>query len=94
MRESHAYYFDDEDRYYPGMFQNLILPQFQLRWNLIGESIRRKLESFRWKIMERMRYERRLRPYELLLTSLSHTRSQMFAPHITWTADSNSIFPL
>ncbi|MEU6225947.1 hypothetical protein [Streptomyces sp. NPDC047042] len=93
-RQSHAYYIDDEDRYYPGMFQNLVLPYFHLRWNSVGNAVPRKLDSFHWKIIERMRYERRQRPYELMLTSLSHTRSQMFAPHITWMADSESIFPV
>ncbi|MHA7957309.1 hypothetical protein ACX9I7_06075 [Streptomyces sp. L500] len=94
MRQSHAYFIDNQDRYYPGMFQNLLLPHFHLHWNTIGDPIHRKLESFHWKIIERLRYERRVRPYELLLISLSHTRSQVFAPHITWTADSESAFPI
>ncbi|MFI1373261.1 hypothetical protein ACH4UY_14735 [Streptomyces longwoodensis] len=93
-RQSHAYHIDDDDRYYPGMFQNLVLPHFRLRWNSIGDSVPRKLESFHWKVIERMRYERRQRPYELMLTSLSHTRSQMFAPHVAWMADSESMFPV
>lgn len=75
------------DRYYPGMFQNLILPQFEIRWENQVVPIHVQLSGFRWKIVERLRKERQARPYELLRLSLSHTRSFVFAPHIVRSID-------
>jgi len=74
-------------RYYPGMFQNLILPQFEIRWEDQLSPLHVQLSGFRWKIVERLRKERQLRPYELLRLSLSHTRSFIFAPHIARSVD-------
>lgn len=76
-----------DDRYYPGMFQNLILPQFEIRWENQVAPIHVQLSGFRWKIVERLRKERQARPYELLRLSLSHTRSFVFAPHIIRSVD-------
>ena len=50
-----------------------------------------KLEAFRWKILERLRSERRDQPYEVHRVSLSHTRSEAFAPHILDSTDSADI---
>ncbi|WP_028936834.1 hypothetical protein [Pseudonocardia spinosispora] len=75
-----------EERYHPGAFQNLVLPRFNKRWD--DTPIGGKLETFRWKIIERLRAERRLQPYELLRVSLAHTRSEGFAPHILASIDS------
>lgn len=76
-----------EERYHPGAFQNLVLPRFNKRWD--DAPIGGKLETFRWKIIERLRAERRLQPYELLRVSLAHTRTEGFAPHILASIDSD-----
>ncbi|WP_156993752.1 hypothetical protein [Pseudonocardia acaciae] len=85
----HQVYSIQDDRYYPGAVQNLILPRFNKRWDDVP--IEGALQAFRWKIVERLRFERRLRPYELQRVSLSHTRSEMFAPHILRAVDSADI---
>ena len=87
LTESRVFVIDQDDRYYPGMFQNLILPQFELVAENQAHSMRSQLDLFRWKIVERLRKERQLRPYELLRLSLSHTRSSVFAPHIVRQID-------
>lgn len=86
LRASRAYTIDgDDERYYPGVLQNLVLPRFAQRWESVP--INGRLTAFRWKAIERLRYERRLRPYELLRMSLAHTRSEMFAPHVLRSVD-------
>lgn len=77
----------DEHRFYPGLHQNLILPQRELRWESPRLRIYLRVLSFTWKIMERLRFERQLRPFEVQKISLSHTRSAHFSPHITRRAD-------
>jgi len=74
-------------RFYPGLHQNLILPQFEIRWDLPSRKLYLPVLAFRWKILERLHEERRLRPFEIQTISLSHTRSALFAPHITLRAD-------
>ncbi len=76
-----------DGRFYPGLHQNLILPQFEIRWQDRATPLYLALLSFRWKILERLTEERRQRPFELQTLSLSHTRSAVFAPHITRRAD-------
>lgn len=89
LLRTHRVYSIQGGRYYPGYVQNLILPRFNKRWDELP--IRGTLEAFRWKIIERLRHERRQHPYELLRVSLSHTRSEMFAPHILRAVDSADI---
>ena len=79
---------DDEERYHPGMFQNLVLPQFDVRWG--SSLLRRSVDSFRWKMVERLRYEQHIRPHDLLRLSLSHTRSEVFAPHTIRSVDNST----
>lgn len=86
---THRAYSIQADRYYPGSVQNLILPRFNKRWDEVP--IRGALETFRWKIIERLRYERRQQPYELQRVSLSHTRAEGFAPHILRSVDSDAV---
>ncbi|MGH3613809.1 MAG: hypothetical protein ACRDRK_14700 [Pseudonocardia sp.] len=90
LRASRVYTIDaDSGRYYPGVLQNLVLPRFSQRWGSGSVvPIRGRFEAFRWKIIERLRYERRLRPYEMLRMSLAHTRWEMFAPHVLRAVDS------
>ncbi len=76
-----------KDRFYPGLHQNLILPQFEIRWETPSIRLYLPVIGFRWKVLERLREERRLRPFEIQSLSLSHTRSAVFAPHITRRAD-------
>ncbi|WP_436495580.1 hypothetical protein [Actinokineospora sp. HUAS TT18] len=89
VRSSHLYYIDDDERFYPGMFQNLILPQFDVRWGT--RHLRRAVEAFRWKMVERLRFERQARPHEFLRLSLAHTRSEVFAPHTIRSVDGSTL---
>jgi hypothetical protein len=89
VRSSHLFYIDDRDRFYPGMFQNLVLPQFDVRWG--ARELRRNVEAFRWKMVERLRYERQVRPHDYLRLSLAHTRSEVFAPHIIRSVDGSTL---
>ncbi|MGI0015024.1 MAG: hypothetical protein ACREBU_16520 [Nitrososphaera sp.] len=76
-----------DNRFFPGLHQNLILPQFEIRWEAPGKRLYLPVLGFRWKILERLREEQRLRPFEVQKVSQSHTRSPVFAPHITRRAD-------
>lgn len=76
-----------DNRFCPGLHQNLILPQFEMRWesNLVRLYLR--MLTFRWKILERLHHERTLRPFERQEISLSHVRYFVFSPHIQRRAD-------
>lgn len=76
-----------DDRYCPGLHQNLILPQFERRWESERVPLYLKTLTFRWKILERLRTERTMRPFEEQKLSLSHVRYFIFSPHITRRAD-------
>jgi hypothetical protein len=76
-----------ENRYCPGLHQNLVLPQFEKRWESETVRLYLRLLTFRWKIMERLRTERTARPFEEQKLSLSHVRYFVFSPHITRRAD-------
>jgi hypothetical protein len=77
----------EADRFFPGLHQNLILPQFEIRWEVPSLRLYLPLLSFRWKLLERLHEERRLRPFELQELSLSHTRKFVFSPHVVRRAD-------
>lgn len=77
-----------EGCYYPGMFQNLILPGFDIRWG--DARTRNAVESFRWKLIDRLRSEQRERPDEFMRLSLAHTRSEVFAPHTVRSVDQST----
>lgn len=89
LRRSRVYVIDSADQYYPGMFQNLIAPRFDIRWDGLG--VKTKLDVFKWKLFERLEYERRIRPHEFLRLSLAHTRSEVFAPHIARNIDQDAV---
>ncbi|HEY2205273.1 MAG TPA: hypothetical protein VGH99_12455 [Pseudonocardia sp.] len=89
LLRTHRVYSIHEDRYYPGPVQNLILPRFTLPWE--DEPVRGALEAFRWKVAERLRHERRAHPYELLRMSMSHPRSEAFAPHVLRAVDAGEL---
>lgn len=78
-------------RYYPGMYQNLILPMFEMIWDDFPNSLSSRIHSFRWKIIERLRAEKHRWPNEKLRLSLSHTRSELFAPHVVLALDEGRI---
>lgn len=74
--------------FYPGMLHNMFLPAFDVRW---GDSkLRRLVDSFRWKLIERLRYEKEAFPNEILRISFAHTRSEVFAPHTTASVDAST----
>jgi hypothetical protein len=76
-----------DDRYCPGLHQNLILPQFEKRWETEEVRLYLRLLTFRWKILERLHTEKTKRPFEEQSLSLSHVRYFVFSPHITRRAD-------
>ena len=91
VRQTHLYYVDDSNRYFPGMVQNLILPGFDVVWG--NRDFRRSIDTLRWKMIERLRIERRDNPNQMLRLSLSHTRSHEFAPYIVRAVDSSTLVP-
>jgi hypothetical protein len=74
-------------RFYPGMHMNLLLPQFDLRWESPQVPIQLKMQALRWKLLARLRDERQLRHLEIQGLSMSHTRFQHFAPHVAQRLD-------
>jgi hypothetical protein len=76
-----------EGRFYPGVHLNLILPQFEVRWESPEMLLRLPLLGLRWKLLERLTEERRLRPFEHQTMSSSHTRHAIFAPHVRRRVD-------
>ena len=76
-----------ENRYCPGLHQNLILPQFEMRWESELVRLYLRMLVFRWKIQERLQIEKTARPFEEQSLSLSHVRYFVFSPHITRRAD-------
>jgi hypothetical protein len=87
VRTSFAFRVTNNGCYHPGFFQNLILPMFDLEWDFRDVSIRDKTADFRNKIQERLREERRNRPFEHLQISFSHARREVFAPHVVRHVD-------
>jgi len=79
--------FVEEDSYFPGFHQNLILPKFEIRWEDDEYPLEFRLDAFRWKIIERLRYEKAQKPFRMLRLSWSHTRSLDFAPHVARKVD-------
>ena len=75
-------------RFYPGMLQDIILPAFDVRWG--DTRFRRVVESFRWKLIERLRYEKNAFPNEILRLSFAHTRSDVFASHTIRSVDAST----
>lgn len=69
-------------RYYPGQFQNLILPEVELRWELESHLMYLPLYAFKVKVRERLERERVERPYEIQTIANSHTRKNQFAPYV------------
>ena len=78
----------DGGRFYPGMLQSIVLPAFDVRW--VDMKFRRLVESFRWKLIERLRYEKNAFPNELLRMSFAHTRSDVFAAHTIRSVDAST----
>lgn len=75
------------NRFYPGLHQNLVLPQFEIRWESPAVRLYLRLLGFRWKALARLHEERMAYPFEVRNLSLSHTRSAVFSPHITQRAN-------
>ncbi|HEX8052355.1 MAG TPA: hypothetical protein VF517_05135 [Thermoleophilaceae bacterium] len=76
-----------DERFYPGVHMNLLLPQLEVRWESPRARVRLALLDLRWKLLARLAEERRLRSHEIQRLSLSHTRVAAFAPHVTRRVD-------
>lgn len=70
------------------MLQSIVLPAFDVRWG--DMKLRRLVESFHWKLIERLRYEKNAFPDELLRMSFAHTRSDVFAAHTIRSVDAST----
>jgi hypothetical protein len=79
-----------DHRFYPGTHLNMILPRFEVRWESPTVRLRLALLALRWKLLERLAEERRLRIFEHQTLSLSHTRTAVFAPHVRRGIDRES----
>lgn len=70
----------ENGQYYPGMLQGLVLPTFDVLWG--DYKFRRLIKSFKWKLIERLRYEKKAFPDNTLRLSFAHTRSDVFARQV------------
>jgi hypothetical protein len=80
---------DEGERYFPGNFQNLILPEFEIRWDFEPQRMYLPIYSFKVKLEERLAHERRERPYERQRLSNSHTRYLVWAPYVSDRINAN-----
>jgi hypothetical protein len=85
LRTTSAYYIDEADHYHPGFLQTLVQPKYDLCWDRID--IAHRLEGFRHKFIERLRYERRGDEFADLRPSFAHLRRGIFAPHVVHELD-------
>ncbi|MGH2975628.1 MAG: hypothetical protein ACRDLL_12275 [Solirubrobacterales bacterium] len=76
-----------EGRFYPGMHLNLILPQFEVRWESERLPLRLPLQALRYKMLARLEDERQERPREVQRLSFAHARSKRFARRVTQRLD-------
>jgi hypothetical protein len=70
-----------DGRFYPGVFHNLILPRFEVRWDNMDFSVHLAAKAFVWKMYDRLTYERQLRVWEDQHLAHSHIRHNVFSPH-------------
>lgn len=85
LRTTRAYFIDDNDRFYPGTSQNLVLPLAECAWDGLG--VAAMLSTFRYKVGRRVAHERLAAPDEVLLPSLAHTRSAGFTAAVLARVD-------
>lgn len=78
-----------EERLYPGMYLNLLMPQFELRWDTTDWNVGLQLRVLKNKLIDRLTFERQVRPWEDQAFGSSHVRSENFSPHI-WRRMQNS----
>lgn len=78
-----------DERFYPGVFHNIVMPQFEVRWDRTDFNARLMVLGFRGKMLDRLARERQLRPWEDQTLANSHIRSRVFAPHV-WRKVLNS----
>ncbi len=72
----------EDERLYLGMFLNLVLPQFEVRWDNASPSAYLATLALRNKLLDRLTLERSLRPWEEQNLGYSHIRSDVFSPHV------------
>ena len=75
-----------DDRFYPGVHLNLILPRFEVRWESSSMRLRLTFLNLRWKLLARLEDEKKRHGGHLRL-SQSHTRSAVFSPHVLRAVD-------
>jgi hypothetical protein len=80
LRTSWLYIIDENERYFPGLIQLMLLPPREVLWD--GTGVLPRLEAFRHKVGERLRLERVLRPHDAIASTFSLARRDSFAPHV------------
>jgi hypothetical protein len=85
LRRPRSYYFDAFGAYCPGFYQTMMLPAPELLWDDLD--VRSGLEVFHSKLVERLRYEKSLRPDAVLRLSFAHVRRDVFTPDVTRLLD-------
>jgi hypothetical protein len=80
-----AYHIDKSDAYCPGFFQSMLVPKPELLWDEL--EIGPRLDQFRRKIDDRIRYESSRDPNRLLRPSFAHPRRAVFAPGVIQQLD-------
>ncbi|MBQ1061969.1 hypothetical protein AB0F90_08985 [Micromonospora chalcea] len=86
LRTTSIYVIDETDAYCLGFVQSLLLTaRPEPLWDDLG--IRSELGAFRHKLRERLRMERALHPYKMMLLSLAHVRRPVLGPHVVRSLD-------
>ncbi|MRH92267.1 hypothetical protein GFY24_33360 [Nocardia sp. SYP-A9097] len=85
LRSPRCYYIDDQDCYYPGFFQSMLMPGPEVLWD--DRDIRFPLAEFRHKLEERRHDEASRRRPAMLRLSFAHIRRAEFAPSVIRALD-------
>lgn len=80
-----------QGRFLPGLFQQMILPAFEARWEHPLLELQLPLTEFKWKVIDRLRAERWRYPSKQQSLSLTHVRYHVFSPHVRRRTDAYEI---
>jgi hypothetical protein len=86
LRTTSIYVIDDTDAYCLGFVQSLLITT-RSEPLLDDLGLRPELDAFRHKLRERLRMERAVHPYMMMLLSLAHVRRPVLGPHMVRALD-------
>jgi len=72
----------EQGRFYPGLHQNIVLPEIEIRHENPTNAYRLPMLAFKYQVLERLRREQQLRPSELLVYSYCHSRGSNLSPYV------------